>query len=212
MNSELNKEIELLRKKFSSLIKKRHELEVVMGTGEANEEISAAFQEWASIRTSKVVNRSIGTLLKKYRLTPEDLWDEGLFSLIFDGQFQIGNYFLGDNFLVFVDVEKNYKPQVYVQIFENTSINDLRRGWTKIIEKIRDQAIGKKRYYPLEGLKDMQQLQKIDNDYPRATDYEKQEKLFGEASGENWGAIEKNRKKKLKNLRYQARKKSEPKS
>jgi hypothetical protein len=207
LNPGLNKEIELLREKFSFLIKKRHELEVVMGNGEAKEEISAAFQEWASIGTNKVVNRSISVLLKKYNLTPRDIWEEGLLSLILDGQFQIGNYFLGDNFLVFIDIGENYKPQVYIQIFENTSSHDIRNGWASIA-KIRDAAIGTKRFYPFKSLSLAQEILKSDEEQPGISDYDRQELLFGAKTSGNWGAIEAKERKKIKNVRHRAKKKS----
>ena len=81
------------------------------------------------------------------------------------------------------------KVSLFVELFENTSKNDIVGGWGAI-KKIKDLALGKKNFYPLKNLDLANKIFALDDKFPKSKDkndweskdWEKQNKIFGETS------------------------------
>jgi hypothetical protein len=115
----------------------------------------------------------------------------------------------GANFTMFVKEEKTTKElELFIQIFENTSLDDIKKYWKSILkyQKIlkENKKIGK-RYYPLKKLGEAKEIFDLDK-RKGMSDWEKQEEIYGEVGDLNFGAIECKRKNKLKQIRHQYKK------
>ncbi len=110
-----------------------------------------------------------------------------------------------------VNDEITGEPEFFIQIFKDTSKDDVVKGWNTI-NLIRKNTVGENRFYPVKNLKRYQKIAKADKELGKASDWEKQRVVFGEATSENWGAIETKRKKSLKQGRYYIKRKFGTKS
>jgi len=113
-----------------------------------------------------------------------------------------------------IKMEKNKKTkelELFVQIFENTILRDLKNNWRLIMkcqEKLIKKKEIKKRYHSHKNLKIEKKLLKLDS--KKMSDSEKQEKIWGEVGSLNFGEIEKKRKNRLKKIRQRYKEKIKP--
>jgi hypothetical protein len=177
-------------------------------------------------------------LAKKFKLYPLREWSNSLAFIVL-GDFVIpptmlhpvldkkGTPRFNLNFLIDFGVEKaTNEPQLKIQLFEDTTIDDIKNGWNIInqhqqeLRKIKD--IDKKRYYPLKNMDKAKKLLNLDtvkyhygSFFKGRDDKEKREllpygeldkaeEIYGEV--ELSGKAEKKAKNKLKQLRHQYRK------
>ncbi|MDD5146055.1 MAG: hypothetical protein PHF44_04410 [Candidatus Pacebacteria bacterium] len=135
----------------------------------------------------KEFNKDAIGLCKKYKLYPANLWRHSLILYIATGHFTPLSYWLKTgldkfmtkeekknilklppklNFAVKIETNKETKePELFVQIFENTSLRDLDKNWQIVFEqqkKLKELKNIKKRFYPFKNLSIMEKLIKID--------------------------------------------------
>lgn len=110
-----------------------------------------------------------------------------------------------------IKIEKNKKTkeaELFVQIFENTILRDLKKNWKLIAERqeeLRKRKGVEKRFYPHKNLEIEKKLVKLDS--KKMSDWEKQEEIYGVAKGLDFGKIENKRKNRLKKIRQRLKKK-----
>lgn len=164
-------------------------------------------------------------LTRRHHLIPERAWS-----------FCIVNYLLNDVLIPpsfwFLDaslpdnkfdlVNSNFgiaiKPDageytIALQIREDTSLHDIRRGW-KSVDTLKKLVYGKKRFYPLspQSLRLTASVIQQDIESPDESDWEKQERIFGVVTGTNFGKIETKRRQQVKRVRHKAKNRFGPKS
>ena len=135
----------------------------------------------------KELNKDAVDLCKKYKLYPANLWRHPLMLYIAIGSFTPLSYWLKTgldkfmtkeekknifkiapnlNFAIKIEKNKETKePELFVQIFENTSLRDLEKNWQVVFEqqkKLKELKNIKKRFYPLKNLPIIEKLIKID--------------------------------------------------
>jgi hypothetical protein len=120
---------------------------------------------------------------------------------------------MGNNFCVFLEKDnQTNEPVVLIRLFNNTSKKDIVSGW-KYIASIRDSALKKgKRFYPLKNLDLANRINRLDKDGNLKSDWEKQEEIFGEVASANFGEVESQRRKKIKQTRSRYKKRFGTKS
>lgn len=180
--------------------------------------------------TDKNFNKDIMNLCKKYKIYPIDYWRNTLQVFIAIGNFAppsfwfktgIENYMTKDekknifklppklNFGIKIeDNKETNEPELFVQIFENTSLRDLEKNWQIIFEqqkKLKEIKGIKKHYYPLKNLEKAIKIKELKEQ--RKSDWEIQEEVFGENINLNFGKIENKRKNIVKQIRHQYKKK-----
>jgi len=172
-------------------------------------------------------NKDIIRLCKRYKIYPIGIWRHTLLFFIVEKSLippylGFGNgIFYGDgsldihkqkpydlNFAIEIRENKETKElELFIQIFDNTSLGDVKKYW-KVIELYRDRLKAmkgiKKRYYPLKNLSVAQKLAELDK--IEKSDWVKQEKIYGEIGDLDFGKKEKKRKNKIKQIRYQYKK------
>lgn len=215
-NQQFKKDILMLRKKWGNELKREKEL--------LNKMISALekegfYKNWNSksikkVELSKIIlekvekkfplkrldqrlyGPDIVKLCQKYNL-PFDLWGQNMFDCFDTGSLlpPVGNL----NFGIHTDINSvefaMREPALFIQIYPNTTINDIKRGWRRI--KWEQNELGQKqspkRYYPFKYLPDAIKILKtkkdkcLDFDYAlrkdvlvRETDSSIASEIFGE--------------------------------
>ena len=107
------------------------------------------------------------------------------------------------NFGIKIENNKVTKePELFVQIFENTSLRDLENNWhivAKQQKKLKEQkGIGKK-FYPLKNLDKAKRIKELREQ--GKSDWEIQEEIYGEAGDLDFGKVENKRKGLVKQIR-----------
>jgi len=173
---------------------------------------------------SKEFNKDILNLCKKHKLYPNNLWRYPLQLFIATRHFVpptnwfttgLAKYFTKEekrnilrlpsdlNFSIKIEANKETKePELFVQIFENTSLRDLEKNWQTVFEqqkKLKEIKDTKKRFYPLFNLGKAKKIQELRK--KGKSDWEIQEEIFGENSNLNFGKIENKRKDAIKRIR-----------
>ncbi len=198
-------------------------------------------KEQRDILLNKEIDKDIKELASKFKLFPVSIWSIPLIFFVITKEFLFGSNLLmpypdeGEptrinikdlNFSIEIrrnpDTEEN---ELLVQIFNDTSIGDIKKHWNLINEykeKLKkDKGIFNKRYYPLKNLENYKKLEELDKDDTRVsreeendndmtsekayklTDIEKAEEVYGEGVLRNKTKIE----NKLKQMRHQYKKK-----
>ena len=176
--------------------------------------------------TGKKFNKDIVSLCRKYKLYPIDFWYYSLVFYILTDDFMQPNLWAGRrlenkiSFEEFLKLPKNMnfdfeirlnkqtkEQELFIKIFESTSLHDLKKNW-KIINALqkwlkKEKGIGK-RYYPRKNVK--KEKQSIELDKTNLSDWEKQEKIYGEIKSSDFGPEEKKRKTRLKVMRHRYKK------
>jgi len=168
------------------------------------------------IENNKILAQEVSKMLKKYQLEPQNIWFQEL------RYFIINNYFIPalssmettvsheslkvidtdmglfkQNFRIWVDSKRG----LCVQIFNDTSLADVRRGW-KYVERAKKVYYDKTRFYPLKNLNLAKKILDLDNGTEQ-TDWAKQNEIFGDTdsfSEEDKGI------RKIKQTRHQYKK------
>ncbi|MDD5146044.1 MAG: hypothetical protein PHF44_04350 [Candidatus Pacebacteria bacterium] len=178
----------------------------------------------------KNLNKDIIDLCGKYKIYPANLWKHTLGVFIATKCFAppthwfrvgLGNYETKEerkdifklppnlNFAVKIeDNKETNEPELFIQIFENTSLRDLEKNWQTVFEqqkKLKEIKDTKKRFYPLFNLEKAKKIQELRK--KGKSDWEIQEEIFGENSNLNFGKIENKRKNIVKQIRHQYKKK-----
>ncbi len=173
------------------------------------------------------IRPTILSIVKKYELKPIKYWEQQIDSLVFHHIFSFAQAnaqleHLGIGAHDFIDPRENLDSQNFtiwtddkmglsLQIFNDTSLDDIKKGW-KFIERARTFYFGRARFYPLKNINIAGKLFALDTNTDKLSDWEKQEKIFGEIRGTNFGPIEKKRRKKIQNTRSRYRKRFGSKS
>jgi len=176
--------------------------------------------------TNTKFNKDIFNLCQKYKLYPIDLWKYPLFFYILTGDFEQPNIWAGlkslgmlsikelielpKNMNFDVEIRENKKTkeqELFVHIFESTSWRDLKKYW-KVINDLqerlkKEKGIGK-RYYPRKNLVTERQLTELDK--TNLSDWEKQEKIYGEISSADFGKEERKRRARIEVIRHRSKK------
>lgn len=175
----------------------------------------------------KLFNEDVVALCKKYKLFPTSIWKYPIqISVVFGEFFPASNWltvglsgFASNKEIMTIPQDLNFaikienhketnEPELFIQIFENTSLGDVEKNW-KLIAKEKEKLKGikdiKKNYYPLKNI----EKAKIIKDLRKQgkSDWEIQEEIFGEITDVNFGKIENKRKNSVKQIGYQYGKK-----
>lgn len=193
------------------------------------------------VKENPILEEASALLVRKYKLIPAKSWINTISTYILTGEIKMPDFFdlspnlvlleegekirlneklthLGlelelnkENFGIFIEEKSNELPIVYIQLFGNTCKEDIVSGWGKIA-KIRDKIYAEKRYYPKRSLDLAAKILDMDLNKNNLSDWEKQGEIFGEIPNLDFGRIENQRKKKIKNIRQRYNKRSGPKS
>lgn len=169
-------------------------------------------------------NKDLIELCKKYSLFPIDYWRKPLQLFVAtDNFFPPTNWFsiglanhtpvkeMDDifkvppdlNFAIKIENNKNTnEPELFVQIFENTSARDLTDNWhivAKQQKKLKGQKGVEKKFYPLKNLDKAKKIKELREQ--GKSDWEIQEEIYGEAGDLDFGKIENKRKGLIKQIR-----------
>jgi hypothetical protein len=185
--------------------------------------------------TNKEFDNDIIELTKEARLYPIIFWKEAIKNYVLTGllfpmsyylQMELGNSLSKDeifkvpenlNFAPSIKINDTTKePELFIQIFETTSLQDIKNNWNIIANCQKSLRENKniKRYYPLKNIGNAEKLLDIDkfSSYidPDGSDAEvyselaKAKKIFGKIS--NNGKAKQQAKNKVKQLRHQYKK------
>ncbi len=171
--------------------------------------------------------KDIINLAKKSKLYPLEYWRYAVMLYILDKHFFSPAYFLKIglekrfpkkeisnipkdlNFAIKIEKNKKTKePELFVQIFENTILRDLKKNWKLITEcqkKLKEIKKIEKRYYPDRNLEIEKKLVKLDS--KKRSDWEMQEEIYGPVEDLDFGKIENKRKDNLRKIRQRLKKK-----
>jgi len=171
-------------------------------------------------------NKDIFACAKKYKLYPIKNWQYPLTFFTVTNNFDPPNYWpslelqayssmqemiqlpRNMNFnLQIKDNEETNESELWIHLYENTTLQELKKHW-KVINNYQDKLkriknTGK-RYYPRKNMK--KEKQSIELDKTNLSDWEKQEKIYGEIKSSDFGPEEKKRKTRLKVMRYRYKK------
>jgi len=171
-------------------------------------------------------NKDIFTLSKKYKLYPIKSWQYPLIFFIITNDFYPPNYWPGlglldysssqemiqlprdMNFDLRIENDNRTKePELLIHVYENTSLQDLKKHW-KIINiyknKLKQLKKTGKRYYPRKNLATEKQLAELDK--TNLSDWEKQEKIYGEIPSADFGKEERKRRARIETIRHRSKK------
>jgi len=191
-------------------------------------------QQELNVLKNDKLERDFIELAEKYKLYPTNLWKFLMEFYVIDYWFLPFVKFLGletepyssyENFLHlpnnlnFAIKIKNNKetkePELFIQVFEDTSSEDIKKNWKVIKEcqnKLREIKGIKKRYYPLKNLEIARKLAELDKkDYfdnvlvedkkVKVNDITKAEEIYGELPLNK--KKEQRAKNKIKQIRHQ---------
>ena len=98
------------------------------------------------------------------------------------------------------------EKELVLKIYPDTSLGDIKKSWNyvKKLQGILKKELKVKQWYPLKNLDKWKLLAQLDG--KPGSDYEKQEKLFGEVNDVNFGPIENRRRNQTKQIRHQYKK------
>lgn len=195
-------------------------------TKKEKDKFSFLARQTYEVLKNKDFNKDATSLAKKHTLYPTNLWRHPLILFIVTKKFfpvsywlKIGleNHFptkeiiapLEDlNFAIEIRNNKETnEPELFIQIFENTILRDLKKNWkliTKCQKKLKKLKGIKKRDYILKNLKIAKKLNELDK--KEKSDWIKQEKIYGEIKGLDFGKEEKKRKNRIKQIRHRYKK------
>jgi len=94
------------------------------------------------------------------------------------------------------------EEELFVQIFENTSLRDLENNWhivAKQQKKLKEQKGVDKKFYPLKNLDKAKRIEELRKQ--GKSDWEIQEEIYGEVGDVDFGEIENKRKGWIKQIR-----------
>jgi len=173
--------------------------------------------------------KDIINLTKENKLYPLEHWWSVIRTYVLtnnfyppDSSFKVGlmEYFskeeifnIPNNLNFAIKIEKNKRtkePELFIQIFENTTLRDLKKNWQLIMKcqkELRGEKGTEKRDYPHKNLEIEKKL--IELDSKKMSDWEKQQEIYGEAKGLDFGKIENKRKNRLKKIRQRSKEKME---
>lgn len=107
------------------------------------------------------------------------------------------------NFGLKIETNKETKePELFVQIFENTSLRDLENNWhiiAKQQKKLKEQKGVEKKFYPLKNLDKAKRIKELREQ--GKSDWEIQEEIYGDIGDVDFGKIENKRKGLIKQIR-----------
>ncbi|MGD0576486.1 MAG: hypothetical protein ABSA74_00210 [Candidatus Staskawiczbacteria bacterium] len=107
------------------------------------------------------------------------------------------------NFGIKIEDNKETKePELFVQIFENTSLRDLENNWhivAKQQKKLKEKKGVDKKFYPLKNLDKAKRIEELRKQ--GKSDWEIQEEIYGEVGDVDFGKIENKRKGWIKQIR-----------
>jgi hypothetical protein len=240
-NPNFQRDVSSLRKKFKSSIEdvlsKQNSLFAKLLRNPKRSEIHRMVHDWmnayVSIGSNHDFNREILIIANRYRLQPRERWESLLHMYTILGivsapqsvrnrplTFTIGRGFATSESLITQDLmRKNFditlqngdEKRIFIELFQDTTLEDIKQGW-EVIDRTRRKLLGKKRYYPLNSLALGMKVIEADKSNPEQSDWEKQEEIFGTASGSDWGEQEKKRRKFVKQTRYKYKKRFKPES
>ena len=161
-------------------------------------------------------------LCKKYKVFPVSIWYRSIQLYVVYGQFLptdkwfgvgLSNYASNEEILTMpkdlnfaIKIEENKEtsePELFIQIFENTSLGDIEKNWNFIVkqkDKLKKVKDIKKNYYPLKNLERNKKIRELDKQ--GKSDWEIQEEIFGEITDVDFGKIENKRKNLIKQTRH----------
>lgn len=242
VNPNFNKDVGAIRRQFRTTIKvavgAREGLFAAIG-GKTKAELRVLSKQ--STRSElRILNDSAfqkqrDDLGLRYRLRPKERWEVVLnyyilygeimapfamsnreFEFFFDGKSVAQTNFKPDEIKISlhnfdVAIKHSPDPRLYIEIFQDTSADDVKNGWG-VVDEIRKAVLGKKRFYPLKSLALEKQILSTDAKKTKVSDWEKQQKIFGEAKGRGWGKKETRRRRVIKQTRSRYKKRFKPKS
>ena len=107
------------------------------------------------------------------------------------------------NFGIKIENNKETKePELFVQIFENTSLRDLENNWhivAKQQKKLKEQKGIEKKFYPLKNLDKAKKIKELRKQ--GKSDWEIQEEIYGDVGDLDFAKIENKRKGLIKQIR-----------
>lgn len=176
---------------------------------------------------NKGFNADIISLVKKYDLLPRYFWSRLIEQIVLEElkfpseiltaknpivekELEDAGFIKIENCEIFL--EKNTtinEDEIFIKIFPYTSLGDIRKSWKAIskLQKSIRKTLNIKSFYPLDNLDIAKKIKKLDRE--KISDWEKAEKIWGEITGisKASGAREIRRKNRLKQIRYQYKKK-----
>ncbi|MDP3948615.1 MAG: hypothetical protein Q8Q17_01550, partial [bacterium] len=240
-NPTFQKDVNDIKKRFSTAIEQvsnaRQKLDLAI-TNSEEKRLKILADSWLKkhlevVRTP-ALHKKINGILTKYALSPKESWMGALSNFLLYGGSMIPlsginqtitfptpkeesdfeshmvNSLVGQNFGMVIEKERK-ETMLFVRIYDDTSLEDIKKGW-KLIDEARRKVLSKKRFYPLKNLELAEKINKVDIKNPGMTDWEKQQEIFGEVSAQNWGEIETQRRRKVKQTRSRYKKRFKPKS
>jgi len=97
------------------------------------------------------------------------------------------------------------EKEILLRIYADTSLGDVKESWNyvKRLQATLKKEHRIKQWYPLKNIKVAQKLMELDK--TNLSDGEKQEMLFGEHGGTDFGEVEKKRSNRMRQIRYKTR-------
>ena len=216
--NELFKQVMKLQNKFltDKILPSETELAELKSLGKSQEEL------FNNIK----FNQDLFSLCRKYKLYPIKFWQYSLTFFLVINDFSPPNYWPGLglkdyssakemiklprdlNFDLLINVNKETKePELFIHIFERTIIEDIKSHWKVIMAyqaKLKQVKKPGKRPYPQKALNQYEALVQLDK--TNLSDWEKQERIYGEIPGTDFGPKEIKRRNNIENLRYRHKK------
>jgi len=224
--SESIKELENIFDKTleKALLKKEYPAKMAKGEKKKLPNLVKVFE--SDLFTGKKFDKNIVGLCRKYKLYPIDFWYYSLVFYILTDDFMQPNLWAGRklenkiSFEEFLKLPKNMnfdfeirlnkqtkEQELFIKIFESTSLSDLKKNW-KIINALqkwlKEEKGIDKRYYPKKNLGVEKTLSELDK--TNLSDWEKQEKIYGEIPGIDFGKEEKKRRGRIETIRNRQKK------
>jgi len=191
----------------------------------------------SEIEKSDRLTSAILSLIKTYKLFPEAAWLPRLTDFILYGELRrpvfisapslaklnlspdqhnkvvTALYDLGENNFGIEIREETRTGEIafFIRVLENTAKQDIVAGWGNV-SVVRDAIFGKKNFYPLKSLDLAKKIREVDAGDSSNSDWDKAEKIFGEAKGAGWGKTERKRKRKIQQTRSRYKKRFGTKS
>lgn len=226
INTDFQKEIDALRKKWCQQIERSFQITEEMGDvireegfkgpenlTEVQEKRLRSLQKESTnfLLNKDLINDSV-EVAKKFHLYPADNWSTTISFIIFGKPedsylhraFFSNNYFSKNFKNCDVIFQKNLltnEKELFIKIFPDTSLEDIKITWKEIVktQKRLRENIGWKRFYPKTSIPTAKKLKELDT--KDIDDWQKQEIIYGESRGADWGKKEVKRKANLRQIR-----------
>lgn len=179
--------------------------------------------EVINIRGNKKLSTEAVKIAKMFKLYPAEEWSWIIEELILANDFDIpkiliqtnpwfkkaSEYGFGAFYNCYPSIKINHitkEKELVLKIYPDTSLGDIKKSWNyvKKLQGILKKELKVKQWYPLKNLDKWKLLAQLDG--KPGSDYEKQEKLFGEVNDVNFGPIENRRRNQTKQIRHQYKK------